>query len=128
MKSLQKRSFTIMNQKFINTVFTTTLLAASLVVSSLQANATGFHEGLNNHGKTISSAKFYEVLAHTKMDHLGYNFGKPDEIQTLKDITGNSVGSVWVYRGAVQKDNSKQDAHFVIIDGKLQYATLSNAS
>lgn len=117
-----------MNQKFIKSLFTNTLLAGGLVVSSLQANATGFHEGLNNHGKTISSAKFYEVLAHTKMDYLGYNFGKPDEIQTLKDMTGASVGSVWVYRNAVQKDNSKQDAHFVIVDGKLQYATLSNAS
>ena len=117
-----------MNQKFINNVFTSTLLIGGLVVSSLQANATGFHEGLINQGKTISSAKFYEVLAKTKMDHLGYNFGKPDEIQTLKDISGASVGSVWVYRDAVQKDNSMQDAHFVIIDGKLQYATLSDAS
>ncbi len=117
-----------MNQKFIKNVFTGSLLVGSLVVSSLQANAEGFHEGLNNHGKAISSAKFYEVLANTKMDYLGYNFGKPDEIQTLKDISGASVGSVWVYRDAVQKDNSMQDAHFVIIDGKLQYATLSSAS
>lgn len=117
-----------MNQKFISNVFTSTLLVGGLVVSSLHANAAGFHEGLNNQGKTISSAKFYEVLAKTKMDHLGYNFGKPDEIQTLKDTSGASVGSVWVYRDAVQKDNSKQDAHFVIIDGKLQYATLSSAS
>ena len=117
-----------MNQKFINNVFTSTLLAGSLVVSSLHANAEGFHEGLNNNGKTISSAKFYEVLAKTKTDQLGYNFGKPDEIQTLKDTSGASVGSVWVYRNAVQKDNSVQDAHFVIIEGKLQYATLSNAS
>ena len=117
-----------MNQKFINTVFTSTLLVGGLVLSSLHAKAEGFHEGLNNHGKTISSAKFYEVLAKTKMDHLGYNFGKPDEIQALKDTSGAKVGSVWVYRDAVQKDNGMQDAHFVIIDGKLQYATLSDAS
>ena len=117
-----------MNQKFINNVLTSTLLVGGLVVSSSHANAEGFHEGLNNNGKAISSAKFYEVLAKTKMDYLGYNFGKPDEIQTLKDISGANVGSVWVYRDAVQKGNNMQDAHFVIVDGKLQYATLSSAS
>ena len=62
------------------------------------------------------------------MDQLGYNFGAPDEIQTLKDTTGAIVGSVWVYHNAVQKEDGKQDAHFVIVDGKLQYATLSDAS
>ena len=113
-----------MNQKFISKVIINSLLASSLIASSLQANAEGFHEGLNNNGKTISSAKFYEMLAKTKIDHLGYNFGKPDEIQTLKDISGARVGSVWVYHDAVKKDNSMQDAHFVIIKGELQYATL----
>jgi hypothetical protein len=117
-----------MNQKFIDNVFINTLLVGGLVVASLQANAEGFHEGLNNHGKAISSAKFYEVLAKTKMDHLGYNFGKPDEIQTLKDTSGARVGSVWVYHDAVQKESGMQDAHFVIIKGELQYATLSDAS
>ena len=117
-----------MNQKFISKIIINSLLASSLIASSLQANAEGFHEGLNNNGKTISSAKFYEMLAKTKIDHLGYNFGKPDEIQTLKDTSGARVGSVWVYHDAVQKDNSLQDARFVIIKGELQYATLSNAS
>ena len=117
-----------MNQKFISKIIINSLLASSLIASSLQANAEGFHKGLNNNGKTISSAKFYEMLAKTKIDHLGYNFGKPDEIQTLKDTSGARVGSVWVYHDAVKKDNSMQDAHFVIIKGELQYATLSNAS
>lgn len=117
-----------MNQKFINNIVLNSFLISGLAVSSLQAHAAGFHEGLNNNGKAISSAKFYEVLAKTKTDHLGYNFGKPDEIQTLKDTSGASVGSVWVYHDAVQKDSSIQDAHFVIIKGELQYATLSNAS
>lgn len=117
-----------MNQKFISKIFINSLLAGGLVASSLQANAEGFHEGLNNHGKTISSAKFYEMLANTKTDHLGYNFGKPDEIQTLRDTDGARIGSVWVYRDAVQKDNNLQDARFMIIKGELQYATLSNAS
>ena len=117
-----------MNQKFISKIFINSLLVGGLVVSSLQANAEGFHKGLNNNGKTISSAKFYEMLTKTNIDHLGYNFGKPDEIQTLKDTSGARVGSVWVYRDAVKKDNSMQDAHFVIIKGELQYATLSNAS
>ena len=117
-----------MNQKFISKVIISSLLVGGLAVASLQANAVGFHEGLNNNGKTISSAKFYEMLAKTKIDHLGYNFGKPDEIQTLRDTSGASVGSIWVYRDAVKKDNNMQDAHFVIIKGELQYATLSNAS
>ena len=117
-----------MNQKFINNVFINTVLVGSLVVSSLQANAEGFHEGLNNHGIAVSTVKFNELLANTRMDQLGYNFGAPDEIQTLNDTTGERVGSVWVYRDAVQKDGSKQDVHFVIINGNLQYATLSDAS
>jgi hypothetical protein len=117
-----------MNQKFINKIVINSVLVSSLVVSSLQANATGFHEGLNNNGKAISSAKFYEMLAKTKMDHLGYNFGAPDEIQTLKDTSGARVGSVWVYYNAVQKENGMQDANFVVINGELKYATLSNAS
>ena len=117
-----------MNQKFISQVFINSLLLGSLVVSSIQANAVGFHEGLNNHGKTISSAKFYEMLAKTNVDHLGYNFGKPDEIYALKDTAGAKVGSVWVYHNAVQVENAVQDARFVIIKGELQYAALSVAS
>ena len=117
-----------MNQKFINNIFINTVLVGGLLVSSLQANAAGFHQGLNNHGIAVSTAKFNELLANTQTDQLGYHFGAPDEIQTLKDTFGERVGSVWVYHNAVQKDGSKQDAHFVIINGKLQYATLSDAS
>ena len=117
-----------MNQKFIKNVIINSLLAGGLVLSSLQANAEGFHEGLNNNGIAVSSAQFNQMLAKTKIDHLGYNFGKPDEIQTLKDTSGARVGSVWVYHDAVQKDGIKQDAHFVIVKGELQYATLSDAS
>lgn len=117
-----------MNQKFINNVFTSALLVGGLVVSSLHANAAGFHEGLNNNGITVTSSKFNELLANTNMEQLGYNFGAPDEIQTLNGTDGERVGSVWVYRNAVQKDGNKQDAHFVIVNGKLQYATLSDAS
>ncbi len=117
-----------MNQKFINNVFINGLLVGSLALSSLQANAEGFHEGNNNNGIAVSSTKFYQLLAKTNMDHLGYNFGAPDEIQTLKDTTGAKVGSVWIYHDAVQKEDGKQDAQFVIINGKLQYATLSDAS
>jgi hypothetical protein len=117
-----------MNQKFIKSALLGGLVASSLVLGTFKANAAGFHEGSNNNGIAVSSDKFYQVLAKTNIDHLGYNFGAPDEIQTLKDTTGAKVGSVWVYHNAVQKDDGKQDAHFVIIDGKLQYATLSDAS
>jgi hypothetical protein len=117
-----------MNQKFIKSVVLGGLVASSLALGTFKANAAGFHEGNNNNGIAVSSDKFYQVLAKTNMDRLGYNFGAPDEIQTLKDTTGAKVGSVWVYHNAVQKEDGKQDAHFVIIDGKLQYATLSSAS
>ena len=117
-----------MNQKFIKSAALVSLVVSTLVFGSFKANATGFHEGNNNNGIAVSADKFYQVLAKTNIDHLGYNFGAPDEIQALKDTTGAQVGYVWVYHNAVQNEESKQDAHFVIIDGILQYATLSNAS
>ena len=117
-----------MNQKFIKSAFLGSLVAGSLVLGTFKVDAAGFHEGNNNNGIAISATQFNEMLAKTNMDHLGYNFGAPDEIQTLKDTTGNRVGSVWVYHDAVQKDGGKQDVSFMIINGKLQYATLSNAS
>jgi hypothetical protein len=117
-----------MNQKFITSAFLGSLVAGSLIFGSFKANATGFHAGLNNNGIAISANKFNEVLANTNMEQLGYNFGAPDEIQMLKNTMGERVGSVWVYKNAVQKDGNKQDAHFVIVNGNLQYATLSDAS
>lgn len=114
-----------MNQKFIKNIFINSLLVGGLAVSSMQANAEGFHHGKNRNGIAVSSAKFYEVLAKTNMDQLGQNFGMPDEIQPLKNASGDRVGLVWVYHDAVQKENSVQDAHFVIINGELKYATLS---
>jgi hypothetical protein len=117
-----------MNQKFIKVVCIIGTMTSALVFSSVKAEAAGFHEGLNNSGIAISATKFNEVLANTNTEQLGYHFGAPDEIQALKDTFGTRVGSVWVYHNAVQKDGSKQDAHFVIINGNLQYATLSDAS
>jgi hypothetical protein len=127
MKSLYKRRFKIMSQKFIKSALLGSLVASALIFGSFKANAAGFHEGKNNHGIAIPSAKFYEILAKTNTEHLGYNFGAPAEMQTLKDVTGNKVGTVWVYRDAVKKDNIMQDASFVIINGELQYVTLSKA-
>jgi hypothetical protein len=117
-----------MNQKFISTIFINSLIVGSLILTSMQANAEGFHHGKNRNGIAVSSEKFYEVLAKTNMDHLGYNFGMPDEIQPLKDTSGARVGTVWVYHAAVQKENGARDANFIIINGELQYATLSEAS
>ena len=114
-----------MNQKFIENIFINSLLVVGLLASSFQANAAGFNKDKNNKGTTMSSTKFYEVLAKTKMDQLGRNFGLPDEIQALKDTSGNRVGLVWVYHDAVKKENGLQDAHFVIINDELKYATLS---
>ncbi len=115
-----------MNQKFIKSAFLGSLVAGTLIFGSFKANAAGFHEGLNNHGIAISAAKFNEILANTNLEQLGYHFGAPDEIQTLKDTLGTKVGSVWIYHDAVKKDSGMQDAHFVIVNGQLQYATLSN--
>jgi len=117
-----------MNQKFIKNIVISSVIVGGLFASSLQVNAAGFNKINNSNGKTMSSTKFYEVLAKTKMDQLGYNFGMPDEIQPLKNTSGARVGTVWVYHAAVQKDNSARDANFIIINGELQYATLSDAS
>lgn len=117
-----------MNHKFIKSIFLGSLVAACLALGSFKANAVGFHEGLNNNGIAISANKFNEILANTNMEKLGYNFGAPDEIQTLKDTLGTKVGSVWIYHDAVKKGSNMQDAHFVIVNGQLQYATLSDAS
>lgn len=117
-----------MNQKFITTTLLGSLVAGTLMFGSFKAAAEGFHEGLNNNGIAISATKFNEVLANTNTEQLGYNFGAPDEIQTLKDTAGARVGSVWVYHHAVKKDKGLQDASFVIVKGKLQYATLSDAT
>ena len=116
----------MMNQKFIKSVVLGGLVASSLVLGSYKANATGFHQGINHNGMSVTSAKFYEVLAKTKFDQLVYNFGRPDDIQSLKDTSGAKVGTVWVYRDAVKVENNMRDARIVVIDGKLQYATLAD--
>ena len=115
-----------MNQKFIKVVCIIGTMASALVFSSVKAEAAGFHESNSNKGIAISPAKFSDLLANTNIEQLGYNFGVPDEIQTLKDTLGTKVGSVWIYHDAVKKDNGLQDVSFVIVNGKLQYATLSN--
>lgn len=117
-----------MNQKFINNLLVSSILASGLLVSATQATAEGFHHGKNRNGIAVSSTKFYEVLAKTDTDHLGYNFGAPDEIQTLRNTAGKRIGTIWVYHDAVKKENVMQDANFVVIDGELKYATLSDAS
>lgn len=117
-----------MDQKFIKSILLGSLVVGNLAFGSFKANATGFHQGMNHSGIAVSSTKFYEVLAQTKFDQLVYNFGRPDDIQTLKDTSGAKVGSVWVYHHAVKDENNMRDAHFVIIDEKVQYATLSDPS
>lgn len=117
-----------MDQKFIKITIIGMCMLGGLAVSSWPVNATGFHEGMQNKGIAISPAKFNALLAKTNTEQLGYNFGAPDEIQMLKNTTGERVGSVWVYHNAVQNDGVKQDASFMIINGKLQYATLSDVS
>ena len=113
-----------MNQKFIKSALLGGLVAGSLALGSFNANATGFHQEIIHNGMTISSAKFYEVLGKTNFDQLVYNFGRPDDIQTLKNTSGEKIGSVWVYNHAVKVENNMRDARIVVIDNKLQYATL----
>ena len=117
-----------MNQKFIKSAVLGSLVASSFALTTFKADAAGFHVGNNNDGIAITTLQFNTMLAKTNLDHLGYNFGAPDEIQTLKDTAGARVGSVWVYHNAVQKDGNKQDVSFMIVNGKLQYATLSEAA
>lgn len=56
------------------------------------------------------------------------NFGKPDEMITLKSATGEAKGVVWVYHKVVVTQKSLRDARFVLINGEMKYVTLSDAA
>ena len=111
-----------MNQKFIKSI-----LAIGLVAFTLQANATGFNKKVAGAaGKTMTSKVFYSKLSETSVDQITANYGVPDQILTLKSITGVTEGVVWVYESAVEMPEGLKDARLVIVHGKLKYVALSN--
>ena len=105
------------------------LMLAGLAINATHGQAAGFNKYSPNNGKAISTEKFQQILNNTQPTQLPVNFGFPDEIQTLKSVSGNVEGVVWIYRDAIVKQNGKQqDVRFVLVDGVMKYFTLSNAS
>jgi hypothetical protein len=116
-----------MNENIMKGIVLSSLVFGALVTSSFNANAAGFNKEPNNDGTSMSSTKFYEVLAKTKPDQLASNFGIPDQIQTLRGTKGEVEGIIWIYHDAVLKQAGNQDARFILIAGEMKYVSLSKA-
>lgn len=117
-----------MNQKFIKSTAIGSLLLTAMAFTNLNANATGFHTGINNPGLVISSADFYKMVDKTKAaTDVAKQFGRPDKIATLKNTKGVQEGVIWIYEDAVKEKSSKMNANFVFVAGQFKYVTLSNS-
>lgn len=117
-----------MNQKFIKSIFLGSLVAGALAFGNFGVNAANNNHTAQVANKSMSSAEFYQVVATTKTKQLAANFGFPDQFKSLKNAKGEVEGVVWVYRDIVEKNNEKQDALFVLVNGELKYVTLSSES
>lgn len=114
-----------MNQKFIHSALLGSLMLGLLAFGNFNANAAKSNLDSKNNQKDMSSTQFYKEVAGVDAQELPATFGLPDQIKTVKDAYGEVEGVMWVYRNMVSSNKGKQDALFVIIDGKMQYATLA---
>ncbi len=114
------------NTKNITKYVFTAMILGGLAISAAHSHSAELLQ-THSHGKTLSTAQFYQLLATTNSSQIAVNFGLPDQIQTLKNVAGDTAGVVWIYRDAVQKANAMQDAQFMIVDGEMQYVSLTNA-
>ncbi len=103
------------------------LVLGSLAFGSFKANAAGFNQNSAHDGKVMSPIKFNDLVEKTLPNQVASNFGKPDEIVTIKNANGDVAGVVWVYRDAVLKYRGMQDASFVLVNGQMKYVSLSDA-
>lgn len=117
-----------MNRTLAISVFLGALVLTTLAFGSFKANASGFNQNAASDGKVMSPIKFQDILENTSPNQLANNFGRPDEIVMMKNISGDVAGVVWVYRNAVLKKHGMLDASFVLIDGRMEYVTLSDAT
>jgi len=114
--------------ELIKSAFLGTLVIGSLVAVTLNASADGNNRGISSPIKAMTATQFYDLVKQTKPNQLATNFGKPDEIITLKGAAGEAKGVVWVYHNVVLAQKSLRDARFVLINGELKYVTLSDAA
>ena len=117
-----------MKLELLKSAFLGSLVIGSLVAVTVNASADGTNTGNSSPIKAMTPAQFYDVVKHTKPNQLATNFGKPDEIITLKSAAGEAKGVVWVYHNVVLAQKSLRDARFVLINGELKYVTLSDAA
>lgn len=114
-----------MNQKFIHSALLGSLMLGLLAFGNFNANAAKNNHDTKNNEKSLSSTQFFKEVAIVNENQLPATFGLPDQIKTLKSADGNVEGVLWVYNGMVTNGTNKRDALFVLIDGKMKYATLA---
>ena len=117
-----------MKLELLKSAFLGCLVMVSLVATTLNISADAANTGKSSAIKTMSPTQFYDLVKQTKPNLLATNFGKPDEMITLKSAAGEAKGVVWVYHKAVIAQKSLQDARFVLINGEMKYVTLSGAA
>ena len=115
-----------MQLELLKSVFLGSLVVGSLVAITLNASTDGI--GASNSNKAMSPTQFYDLVKQTKPNQVATNFGKPDEMITLKSATGEAKGVVWVYHNVVVAQKTLRDARFVLINGEMKYVTLSGAA
>jgi hypothetical protein len=114
--------------ELLKSAFLGSLVVGSLAVGSLKASTDGINSNTTDHKNIMSSTQFYDLVKQTEPNQVASNFGKPDEMITLKNATGQAEGVVWVYHKAVLAQKSLHDARFVLINGEMKYVTLSGAA
>ena len=117
-----------MKLELLKSAFLGSLVIGSLVAVTLNASADGNKAGISSPIKAMTTTQFYDLVKQTKPNQLATNFGKPDEIITLKSAAGEAKGVVWVYHNVVLAQKSLRDARFVLINGELKYVSLSDAA
>lgn len=115
-----------MKSVLLSKLVVSSLVASSLVLSA-QSQASGFNKNAADDGKVMSSIKFYDMVERTQPNQVATNFGKPDEIVTMKNAAGDVAGVVWIYHDAVLKYHGMMDASFVLVNGQMKYVTLTDA-
>ena len=116
----------MINRELVKSIFLGSLVLTTLAFGSFKANASGFNQNEANDGKVMSAIKFQDILDKTSPNQLASNFGKPDEIVTMKNAAGDVAGVMWVYHDAVLKTHGLMDARFVLVNGQMKYVTLSD--
>ena len=117
-----------MKLELLKSAFLGGLVMVSLIAATLNTSADAANTGQSSAIKTMSPTQFYELVKQTQPNQVATNFGKPDEMITLKSANGDAKGIVWVYHKIVVAQKTLRDARFVLINGEMKYVTLSGAA